>query len=389
MQMIIPRKGLRCHRSRRGAIAPLLAVSLPTLLILIGFAVNLAYMELVRGQLRITCDSAAKAALVQYGSSQSQSTARTFASGVAANNLVANQVLSFASSNISFGNSTKNGSGVYVFTSGGTPTNSVQVTRSVSAAMLFAAFLPVSTFSTSQTSTVTRISHDIVLVLDRSASMAFDQSGSEFVYPPDISSQGTMIQSYYTPPSLTNSRWAALSSAVASFVSTLQSRNLDVHVSLVTFSENYTFGNYSATEASLDVPLTSDLTQTTSKMSYWNTQVLLGDTNISAGLTLAQSQLTGANARVVADRTVILLSDGVPTTGNTDIPTVVQGLNQNSQIVTHVITFGAEAASGNTQAVMQNAAAAGNGMYFNAPDAATLQQAFQTIADSLPAVYTN
>lgn len=372
----------------RGAIAPLLAISLPALLILIGFAVNLAYMELVRGQLRITCDSAAKAALVQYGSSQSQSTARTFASAVAANNLVANQVLSFASSNISFGNSTKSG-GVYVFTTGGTPSNSVQVTRSVSAAMLFSAFLPVGTFSTTQTSTVTRISHDIVLVLDRSASMAFDQSSSEFVYPPDIGSQGTAIQSYFTPPSLTNSRWAALSSAVASFVSTLQARNLDVHVSLVTFSETYSFGNYSSTEASLDVPLTSDLTQTTSKMAYWNTQVLLGNTNISAGLTLAQTQLTGANARVVADRTVILLTDGVPTTGNTDIPTVVQGLNQNSSIVTHVITFGAEAASGNAQTVMQNAATSGNGMYFSAPDAATLQTAFQTIADSLPAVYTN
>ncbi len=389
MKMVIP-SNRSCHnRSRSGAIAPLLAVSLPALLILIGFAINLAYMELVRGQLRITCDSAAKAALVQYGSSQSQSTARTFASGVAANNLVANQVLSFASSNIAFGNSTKNGSGVYVFTSGGTPSNSVQVTRSVSAAMLFSAFLPVGTFSTTQTSTVTRISHDIVLVLDRSASMAFDQSSSEFVYPTDISSQGTMIQSYFTPPSQTNSRWAALSSAVASFVSTLQARNLDVHVSLVTFSEAYTFGNYSSTQATLDVPLTSDLTQTTSRMAYWNTQVLLGDTNIAAGLALAQTQLTGANARVVADRTVILLSDGVPTTGNTDIPTVVQGLNQNSQIVTHVITFGAEAASGNAQTVMQNAATSGNGMYFSAPDSTTLQTAFQTIADSLPAVYTN
>ena len=183
---------------------------------------------------------------------------------------------------------------MYVFTSGGTPSNSVQVTRSVNPALLFSAFMPVSSFSASETSTVTRISHDIVLVLDRSASMAFDQSGNEFVYPTDISSQGTMIQSYFTPPSLSNSRWAALSSAVASFISTLQSRNLDVHVSLVTFSENYSFGSYSAVEASLDAPLSADLTQITSQMTYWNTQVLLGDTNMAAGLALAQTQLTGA-----------------------------------------------------------------------------------------------
>jgi hypothetical protein len=59
---------------------------------------------------------------------------------------------------------------------------------------------------------------------------------------------------------------------------------------------------------------------------------------------------------------------------------------QNSKIVTHVIRFGGEAASGSYQTTMTNAAANGNGMYFNAPTAAQLTQAFQIIADSLPAV---
>ena len=57
----------------------------------------------------------------------------------------------------------------------------------------------------------------------------------------------------------------------------------------------------------------------------------------------------------MADHTVILFTDGVPTTGNTNISSVVQGLTQNSQIVTHVITFGAEAASGTLQTSMQSA----------------------------------
>ena len=385
-----PKKRVHGRRFRRGAIAPIIAVSLPMLIIMAGFAINLAYMELVRGQLRIVCDSAAKAALVNFGASNSQSTAITFAGTVSANNLVANQVVSFSSSNVTFGNSTKSSSGTYLFTSGGTPTNSVQVTGTVSPSLLLAAFLPVSVFTTSQTSTTTRISHDIVLVLDRSASMAFDQSGNEFVYPPDISSQGTMLQCYFMPPSATASRWAALSSAVASFITTLQSRNLDVHVGLVTFSENYSFGSYNAVESSLDEQLTGNLSLITTAMTTWSQQVLLGNTNISAGLATAQTELTGPRARTVADRTVILFTDGVPTSGNLNIASVVQGLNQNSQIVTHVITFGGEAASGTTAYTsMQTAAQDGNGMYFNAPTAAQLQTAFQTIADSLPAVFTD
>ncbi|MEI8372406.1 MAG: VWA domain-containing protein [Planctomycetota bacterium] len=385
------------HRFRRGAIAPMVAVSLPMLIVMAGFSINLAYMELTRGQLRVSCDSAAKAALVRYGTwpsgaSQAQSDSRTFARTVSANNLVANQSVTFSDANIVFGNSTKNGSGIYVFTSGGTPSNGVQVTGTVNPPLLLAAFLPLSNFTTSQTSVATRISHDIVLVLDRSASMAFDLSSSEFVYPSDRSSQASMLQCYFTPPSTTASRWKALSDAVTSFVSTLQARNLDVHVALVTYSEDYTFGSYTSVKSSLDVPLTSltsILDPITPVMTAWNQKVLLGDTNIEAGLTTGQTELTGARSRIVADRTIILLTDGVPTSGNTNIPAVVQNLRQNSQIMTHVITFGGQAASGTVQTSMQSAATAGNGMFFNAPTAATLQQAFQTIADSLPAVLTD
>ena len=385
------------HRFRRGAITPMLAVSLPMLVVLAGFSINLAYMELTRGQLRVSCDSAAKAALVRYGTwpsgaSQAQSDSRTFARTVSANNLVANQSVTFSDANIAFGNSTKNGSGVYMFTSGGTPSNSVQVTGTVNPPLLLAAFLPINSFTTSQTSVATRISHDIVLVLDRSASMAFDLSNNEFVYPPDRSSQGSMLQCYFTPPSTTASRWKALSDAVASFVATLQARNLDVRVALVTYSEDYTFGSYVSLKSSLDVSLTSSFTSTldpiTPVMTAWNQKVLLGDTNIEAGLNSAKTEFD-AHPRIVADRTVILLTDGVPTSGNTDIPTLVQGLRQNSQIVTHIITFGGQAASGTVQTSMQSAATAGNGMFFNAPTAPDLQQAFQKIADSLPAVLTD
>lgn len=118
-----PKKTAAMRRSRRGTITVLVAVSIVMLLGLTAYALNVAYMQLVRQQLRVACDSAAKAALVNYGANQSQSTARTFARTVSGNNLVAGQSVTFSDANIEFGNATKNGSGVYAFTPNSTPLN--------------------------------------------------------------------------------------------------------------------------------------------------------------------------------------------------------------------------------------------------------------------------
>ena len=200
----------------------LVAVTIPLIVLLASFAINVAYMQLVRQQLRVTSDSAAKAALVNYGATQSTSSACSFGQTVASNNLVAGRTVNIPSSNFVFGNATTNGSGTYAFSAGATPINSVQVTATAQANYFLGMFLPSSSFSNTQTSLTTRISHDIILVLDRSASMAFDLSNSEFSYPPDVSAGKNALQIYFTPPSATLSRWAALTTAVNSFVSTLQ-----------------------------------------------------------------------------------------------------------------------------------------------------------------------
>jgi Flp pilus assembly protein TadG len=372
------------ERGRLGAITLLTAITIPVLLLLTAFAVNVAYMQMIREQLRVACDSSAKAALVNYGASQNKTTAISFAQTIANANPVAGTPLSLSSSNVLFGNAAAGSNGVYAFTKNGTPTNSVQVNGSASTPLFMATFLPLSRFTPSQTSVVTRISHDIILVLDRSASMAFDLSVNEFSYPSDR--PGPLITNYFTSPSPTLSRWASLTSAVNTFISILQARNLDVHVGLVTYAETFSFGTFSATEASLDVQLTSNYSSITTAMNAWGAVPLLGDTNIQAGLNMAATELTGPRARTTADRTIILLTDGVATAGNTDIPTIATTLRTNDQLVIDTITFSAEAGTATAQAAMQGAATNGNGLYFYAPTSAQLQTAFTTIADSLPAV---
>jgi Flp pilus assembly protein TadG len=371
-------------RERRGAITVLVAIAIPMLLILSAFAINVAYMQMVREQLRVTCDSAAKAALVKYGATNSQSTAITFAQTVANLNLVAGSQVSLSTSNVIFGHATQGSNGVYTFATTGSPTNSVQITGTVNPPLFLSTFLPISKFTTSQVSVATRACYDICLVMDRSASMAFDLSANEFSYPSDVSNNA--IVAYFSAPSQTASRWYQLTLAVNSFISTLQARNIDAHVALVTYAETYSFGTYSATEATLDVPLTSNYTLIQTAMNNYGANPLLGDTNIAAGLALAQGALTGSSARSTANRLIILLTDGIATQGNTNIASITSGYCMNNLIMTDTITFGAEASSGSAMTSMQNAATQANGTCYIAPTAAQLTTAFQTIADSLPAV---
>jgi Flp pilus assembly protein TadG len=376
----------RQARQRRGAVAVLVALCIPILLILTAFCVNVTYMQMVREQLRVVCDASAKAALVNYGTNSSQSTAIAFAQTVANQNLVGGTTLSLSSSNVTFGNATQGGSGVYAFTAGGTPVNAVQVIGTVTPSIFMKTFLTTQSFTTSQTSVATRVCYDICLALDRSASMAFDLSSSEFSYPSDVSSGATQLQCYFTPPSMTGSRWYELTLAVQQFISTLQSRSLNVDLALVTYAENYTFGTYSATEATLDQTLTSNYTLITNAMNAYSANPLLGDTNMSAGMALAQGELTSTRARPTANRVMILLTDGVPTSGNTNISSLTGSYCSGSDIMTYVITFGAEASSGANETAMQAAATAGNGQFYAAPTSAALSAAFVDIADSLPAV---
>ena len=62
-------------RTRRGAIVPLVAILLPVLLILAGFAINIAWLELTRTELTTAADSAARAANREYRRSLNQANA--------------------------------------------------------------------------------------------------------------------------------------------------------------------------------------------------------------------------------------------------------------------------------------------------------------------------
>src|SRR3954462_8131059 len=117
------------HDSRRGAMLVLIAVCLPLCIIMAAFAINVAWMQLVRTELRTSTDAAARAGAKELSLAQSTSVARTAAKDAAKRNFVAGAPLLLADSDVEFGNSSQpTDTSRFVFTSGGKTPNAVRVT---------------------------------------------------------------------------------------------------------------------------------------------------------------------------------------------------------------------------------------------------------------------
>src|SRR5689334_22603234 len=93
--------------TRRGAMMVLVAVCLPLCIIMAAFAINVAWMQLVRSELRTSTDAAARAGAKELSLAQNTPDARLAAKNAAKRNLVAGQPLLLADSEIEFGNSSQ------------------------------------------------------------------------------------------------------------------------------------------------------------------------------------------------------------------------------------------------------------------------------------------
>ena len=175
---------------RRGAVLPLFAVLLPVLLILCAFAINVAYMQLTRTELKIASDAAARAGGRAWSFHQSVSQAQLFARRAAVRNYVSGKQLKLRNNEIEFGSSERasNGSGRYEFvvkdtgavSAGTEEANSVRVLAKFTSAsrngpvnLLMGGVGGRKTFSPELSSVSTQLDRDVALVLDRSGSMAY------------------------------------------------------------------------------------------------------------------------------------------------------------------------------------------------------------------------
>ncbi len=178
--------------NRHGAVAPLMALVIPVMLLVCGVCVNIAYMQLNKTELRVATDSAARAAGRAFSEYQDIDTAIGYAVSTGQLNNIGSQPLNIDPSpeagEIEFGTTRRlnNGYGRYEFTGQDRAAVRDKTARATairvmgrrttdslggSVQMLFAGFGPFSEFSPVAASTSTQVDRDIALVLDRSGSM--------------------------------------------------------------------------------------------------------------------------------------------------------------------------------------------------------------------------
>ena len=363
---------------RQGATAVVVVILLPVLLLIIGFSVDLSYMQLSRAELRVATDLAAKAASAELAETGSTSLAIAKGKQVAGANLVAGEGLTLDDTDFVFGNTTRSPTGKWLYTANASPTNAVQISgrRTTSAPdgevqLFFAGLMGGGGFPTTATATAGFINVDICLVLDRSSSMKLAVSN-----PATGMGEGDSRQCD-TP--WADSRWIAVDAAINLFLAQMDATLSEEQVAVVTFASDNTTCGETVQATTLDQPLTTNLADITSAMTSLSSSVWNGNTETSVGMAVGRAELNSARARETAQKIMVVLTDGAYTNGIH--PEVQATLAAAEGIQVHTITFGSCPPA--VIADMQQTATAGGGNHYHAPDATTLGDVFTEIAGSI------
>jgi hypothetical protein len=348
--------------SRRGSIIILMLLLLPILVLFAGFAVDIAYVERCRTELRSATDLAAKSAAFDLCKNSNLKSARDKAREIAAANLVGGKPLTLASTDVEFGKATRQSDGSYLFTATGSPFNAVKVIgRRTDASSdgpihsYFGSFYGHAKYEPQYESFSAFVDVDICLVLDRSGSMKLPVVDGD---PYD--------SNYHDLPPAGNSRWVALDAAVRSFLNVMRNSGAEEKLALVTF----------ASDVTTDQDLAFDMTQIEAELDERLTSVWTGYTDIHGGIVRGNKILTGSGARATALQVLVVLTDGNYTESD---PVPAASNAASDDITIHTITFGNAA----DQTTMQKIASEGNGSHYHADSAADLEAVFQELAASL------
>jgi len=348
-------------------MAVLIAVTLPLIIIMVAFAVDVAWMQLVRAELRTATDAASRAGAKTLSLQQSEAAARLAAIDAAQRNLVAGVPLAVLDSEIEVGLSSQATSGSrFVFTPGGTQLNAVRVTgnRTASSAggpvsLFLGQVMGVTQFQPTNVATSTQLDRDICLVVDRSGSMMRGITGT------------SVPSGICNPPDMAVSRWGALNTAVAGFLVELNLTSQSEQCGLVSYSNAGSFCSnptYTYTTSDINAPLDFNYVPISDEMARLSSQPVRGRTDIGAGIENGILVLTSPQVRPFALRTMVVMTDGRHNEGPEPVIAARRAADEN--IIIHTVTFSDEADFFR----MREVADATGGEHFHAPNAAALEQ---------------
>ena len=331
----------------------MVAVTMIILLVVAVFTVDVAYMHMVKAELRTATDAAARAGTEALARTQDENVARAAALQVAQLNVVSGIGLSLNPNDIEVGQVVEGADGKFVFTPNVAPFTSVRVTGrrdegspDGAVPLFFGNIFGTSQFEPIQAATATSSVRDIAIVLDRSGSMRRRDAGGGL------------------------SRNQALINAVNDFITEIETSSPNSTISVTTY----------ANTASRDVPLTENFAQVRNAV---NNLPASGATNIFQGLRFGSDSLEQDPARrEFAERTIVVMTDGNFNVGGTPIPSANVAAGRGHTI--HAITF----SGGANQGIMRQVADIGGGIHIHADNAGDLSEAFREIARTLSVLLT-
>lgn len=356
---------------RRGSSLALLTVLLPVVLAIAAYAINVVYMELARTQLQINTDIATRAAGRMLAKTADRAQALYAAERMMKLNSFAHTQLSLNANRVVFGASSRESENSrYTFDpSAYANAVSIETNGKVKVPMLFPTpgvsveFRPIKKAISTQTEI------DMVLVLDRSGSMAFSSYEVAGNYNPAAAPLGWKF-GLPVPPA---SRWLDATNSVNNFLQYLDNTVHDERVGLVTYSDGVT----------TDCKLSGSYLQSRLALNRYTLKFDGGATNISDGILAGAKVLADkGTARPWASRVMIVMTDGIWTAGID--PAITAQLAVGEQINIYTITFSNEA----DQLKMQQVATIGGGKHFHATNGVELTDAFKAIAERLPTLLT-
>ncbi len=364
----------RDHRDHKGAITVLVALLLPVLIMVMAFAINVAWMELARTELQVATDAAVRAGGRTYAMTGSMTDAIAAARDAGSRNSVAGVPLRLKNSDLVFGVANRpNLSSRYSFTASNGACNALQLTSRRTTGsldgpvpMLLPSILGTSRFQPTQNAMATQVELDVALVVDRSGSMAYanNESSNTFAMPAAAPAGWQFGNAAPNP-----SRWRDAAAAVLEFINVLNQSPLLENVSLTTYGD----------AAARDVPLTTNYNNIQVALAYYTVAFNEGRTNIGGGISAALDSLrTDSVARTWATKVIVVLTDGIHTVGYDPISAAYEA--RDAGVTVFTVTFSSEA----DQYRMGQVAEIASGQHFHAVTQSDLISAFQTIAKGLP-----
>lgn len=369
-----PRRGPR-RRDRRGAMIALVGLMIIITLVVGSIAVEVARVQLVNTQLRKVTDAASHAGSEALARTQDEGAAIAAAHAIAEMNSVLGDIHQLEDSDIRLGRSEYQSDGTWGFDATGYPPNAVQVFAEIRPDGLpttLGRVAGIDAIPVEQLATAAHFTRDIVFVLDRSGSMAFDMSGVDWSYPPG--------GDYCNDPQ-PGSRWEAVDTATRVFLTELENTPQVEQVGIVTYATGGDWCGYWSPEVRTDHHLSVQYDGIRSSLDWIINHAIPGGTAIGSGIDRGRVVLTDPDdSRRFADKMIILLTDGLENAGRSSLDAADDCAAED--IVIHTITF----SDGADIPRMQEVASRTGGKHFHAPDEETLIQIFQEIARGIPIV---